>query len=116
MFTRFHSEVNWKLKAIRIAQSLDHRQQEIKAFFLPPPNSGFPGGSSGKEAVGQCTGHKKCGFHPWVGKIPWRKKWQPTPVFLPGESHGHRSLAGYSSWGCKESDMTEVNCGVGEDS
>ena len=43
------------------------------------------------------------------------KKWQPTPVFLPGESHGQRSLAGYSSWGRKELDMTEVNCGV-EDS
>ena len=42
-----------------------------------------------------------------VGKIPWKKKWQPTPVFLLGEFHGHRSLAGYSSWGCKESDMTE---------
>ena len=47
------------------------------------------------------------GFHPWVGKIPWRRKWQPTPVLLPGESHGWRSLVGYSPWGCKESDMTE---------
>ena len=43
----------------------------------------------------------------WVGKIPWRRKWQPTPLFLPGEFHGQRSLAGYSSWGCKESDTTE---------
>ena len=47
------------------------------------------------------------GFGPWVWKIPWRRAWQPTPVFLPGESHGERSLVGYSSWGCKESDMTE---------
>ena len=37
----------------------------------------------------------------WVGKIPWRRKWQPTPVFLPGKSHGHRSLAGYSPWWCQ---------------
>ena len=44
---------------------------------------------------------------PWVGKIPWRRKWQPTPVFLPGEFHGQRILAGYSPWGYKESDMTE---------
>ena len=44
---------------------------------------------------------------PWVGKIPWRRKWQPTPVFLPGKSHGWMSLAGYSPWGCKESDTTE---------
>ena len=41
------------------------------------------------------------GFNPWVRKIPWRRKWQPTPVFLPGKSHGQRSLEGYSLWGCK---------------
>ena len=46
-------------------------------------------------------------FDPWVSKIPWRRAWQPTPVFLPGEFHGHTSLAGYSPWGHKESDMTE---------
>ena len=46
-------------------------------------------------------------LNPWVGKIPWRRKWQPTPIFLPGKSHGWRSLAGYSPWGPKESDMTE---------
>ena len=40
----------------------------------------------------------------WVGKIPWRRKWQPTPVFSPGKCHGQRSLVGYSPWGCKESD------------
>ena len=47
------------------------------------------------------------GFAPRVGKIPWRRKWQPTPVFLPGESHGQRSLVGYSPWGCKKSNMTK---------
>ena len=47
------------------------------------------------------------GFDPWVGKIPWRRAWQPIPVFLPGKSHGQRSLAGYSPWGSKESDTTE---------
>ena len=47
------------------------------------------------------------GFDPWVGKIPWRRKWQPTPVFLPGESHGQRSLEGYSPRRCKELDKTE---------
>ena len=46
------------------------------------------------------------GFDPWVGKIPWRRAWQPTPVFLPGESHGQRSLVGYSPRGHKESDTT----------
>ena len=48
------------------------------------------------------------GFNLWVRKIPWRRKWQPTPVFLPGKSNGQRSLAGYSPWGCKESDMTKM--------
>ena len=47
-------------------------------------------------------------FDPWVGKIPWRRAWLPTPVFLPGESYGQRSLADYSPQGLKESDMTEV--------
>jgi len=51
----------------------------------------------GKEPAHQCRRHKRQGgFYPWVGKIPWRRKWQPTPVFLSGESHGQRSLAGYS--------------------
>ena len=47
------------------------------------------------------------GFDPWVRKIPWRRKWQSTPVLLPGKSHGQRSLVGYSPWGCKELDTTE---------
>ena len=52
-------------------------------------------------------GHRRPGFDPWVRKIPWRKKWQPTPVFLPEKSHGQRSLVGYSPWGPEELDMTE---------
>ena len=62
---------------------------------------------SGKESVCQCRSHRRLEFKPWVGKIPWRRKWQSTPVFLPGESHGQRSLVGYSPWGCKESDTIE---------
>ena len=45
--------------------------------------------------------------NPWVGKIPWRREWPSTPVFLPGKSHGQRSLLGYSPWSCKESDRTK---------
>ena len=56
---------------------------------------------------------KRCGFDPWVEKMPWRRKWQPTVVFLPGKLHGHRSLAGYSPWGRKELDMTEATYGEG---
>ena len=58
-------------------------------------------GIRGKESTCQCRRQKTCGFGPWVRKIPWRRKWQSTPVFLPGESHGQRSLMGYSPWGHK---------------
>ena len=57
---------------------------------------GFPGSANGKEPACQCSKHKRCRFNPWVGKIPWRRAWQPTPVFLPGKSQGQRSLEGYS--------------------
>ena len=57
---------------------------------------GFPGGSSGKELSSQCRRHKRCQFNPWVRKIAWRRAWQPTPVFLPGEFHEQRSLMSYS--------------------
>ena len=61
----------------------------------------FPGGS---DICLQCW---RPGFNPWVRKISWRRKWQPTPVFLPGKFHGQRSLVVYSPWGLKESDTTE---------
>ena len=49
------------------------------------------------------------GLIPRSGRFPWRRAWQPTPIFLPGDSHGQKNLVGYSPWGRKESDMTEVN-------
>ena len=58
---------------------------------------------SGKKSACQC---RRLRFDPWVGKIPWRKKWQLISVFLPGKSDGQRSLVGYSPWGLKELDMT----------
>ena len=63
---------------------------------------GFPGGTSGKELACQSRRPKRCRFIPWVEKIPWKRAWQPTPIFLLGESHGQRKLAGYSPWGGKE--------------
>ena len=66
-------------------------------------------GASGKEATCWCRRHKRYQFNPWIGKIPWKRIWLPTAVFLPGESHGQRSLVGYSPWGLKESDTTEVS-------
>ena len=66
------------------------------------------GDASGKEATSQCRACKRRGFNPGVGKISWRRAWQPTPVFLPGKLHGRRSLAGYSPSGQKELDTTEA--------
>ena len=60
---------------------------------------GLPKGQSGKESACPCRSSRRCGFDPWVGKILWRRKWQPTPVFLPGKCHGQRSLARYSPRG-----------------
>ena len=65
----------------------------LNTYKVPNVRS-FPGGTSGKEPACQCRRHKRCKFNPWVGKIPWRRAWQPTPVFLPGKSHGQRSLVG----------------------
>ena len=68
---------------------------------------GFPAGAVGKESTCQCRRHKRCRFDSWIGKIPWRRKWQRTLVFLPGKFHGQRRRSGYSPQGCKELDMTE---------
>ena len=57
---------------------------------------GFPAGASGKELTCQCRRHRRHRFDPWETNIPWRRAWQPTPGFLPGESQGQRSLVGYS--------------------
>ena len=64
----------------------------------------FPGGSDGKASVYNAG---RPGFDPWVWKICWRRKWQSTPVLLPGKSHGQKSLISYSPWGRNELDMTE---------
>ena len=68
---------------------------------------GFPGAASGKEPTCRCRKHKRQWFNPWIGKIPWRRAWQPTPVFLPGKSLGQRSLDSYGPLDNKESDTTE---------
>ena len=71
--------------------------QLVKKTDTPPPTC-------------QCRRHKSRGFDHWVGKIPWRGKWQPAPVFLPGKFHGQRSLAGYNPRSRKESDMKGDAC------
>ena len=84
-----------------------HKKSTKELASLISLHQVFPGGTSGKELTCQCRGHKTCEFNPWVRKIPWRRARQLTPVFLPGESHGQRSLMGYSPQGRKESDKTE---------
>jgi len=60
----------------------------LKKGLYPTIHVGFTGGASGKELACQCMRRKRHGFDPWVGKIPWRRSWQHTPVFMPGESYG----------------------------
>ena len=83
------------------------RYPQIQAWV-----QGFLGGTRTiqchKEQFCQYRRHKRCKFDPWVKQIPWKWKWQPIPVFLPGESNGQRGLMGYSPQGLKESDTTEV--------
>ena len=77
----------------------------FQSFNFGNMHTGLSGRCSGRESAYQCRSLE--GLNPWTGKIPWRRKWQPTPVFSPGKFHAQRSLAGYSPWGHKESDTTE---------
>ena len=84
----------------------DDSASSSKASLLGPPRW-----HSGKELTSQCKRPRRRGFDPWVGKIPWRGKLQPIPVFLPGKFHGQRrSLVGHSTWGLKESYTAEHTC------
>ena len=76
----------------------------LSVYISPFLSIWLPRWLSGKESSCQ---RSICKFDPWVGKIPWSRKWQPIPVFLSGKSHGQRSMTGYSPWGYKELDTTE---------
>ena len=84
------------LKIVQI--SVEPRSYCLRQFTGCMMIRGFPWWLSGKESACQC---RRCGFDPCIRKIPWKRKRQPTPVFLPGKYHGQRSLAGYSPWGHK---------------
>ena len=88
-----------------LSSLLSNKQQKISVSNTF--NQGISGGPSGKESTCQCRICRKYRLQSWVGKIPWRKKWQGSPVFSTIKSHGQRSLLGYSPWGRKESDMTK---------
>ena len=68
---------------------------------------GSLGGASGTESACQCRRYKRRRFDPWIRKVPWSRKWQPAPIYLPGKFHGQRSLAGYSPQARRELDITE---------
>ena len=96
----FHVESDWDLEDI-LNGKFDTTHAEptmhiIKGVIII--RAGFPWWFSGKETACQC---RRCRFNLWVRKIPRRRDWLPTPAFLPGKSHGQRSLVGYSPWGCK---------------
>ena len=92
--------INWSMHGVQLATPMP----QFGGFggVSPASEIGLPRWSSSKEGACQCRRHR---VDPWVGKIPWRRKWQPTPVFLPEKLHEQRSLVGYSPH--KELDMTE---------
>ena len=92
--------VTWCVRAAQSARSSGD-------LHLTQQCEGFPGGSRDKASACQCRRHKRDRFDPQVGKISWRRKWQFTPLFFPGKSHGSSSLMGYSPWGWQELDTTE---------
>ena len=94
--------LRWKEKPTR-QETLrgDHSNNNKNNTRQVLGREGLPRWLGGKESACRC---KRCRFNPWSRKIPWRSKWQPTPVFLPGKCHGQRSLAGHSPWARKESD------------
>ena len=96
--TQVRVEPFMKTESFVYRSYLSHLGKEASIFIVPPL---MLRRLSGKESACQ---HRRHGFYLWVGKSPWRRKWQPILVFLPGDSHGQRNLVGYRPWGCKESD------------
>ena len=94
---------SWLISTFPQALSLSSIRTRNTHFWYCSQLFDFPGGSDSKVSAYNAGDR----FDPRVGKIPWRRKWQPPPVLLPGKSHGQSILVGYSPWGCKESDTTE---------
>ena len=118
MFTKTHTHTIWTLWISKTPYKLSYMKKIVawKDEVICPNSHDwitiqleicFPGCTSGKEPACQCRRHERHKLDPWVRKIPWSRKWQLIPVFLPGKFHGQRSMAGYHTWGCKELDMTE---------
>ena len=103
---------SWNLLAIQMLRPTESEPKEGRpeSYILPSlpcDSTRPPRWLNDRESACQCRRHW---FDPWVRKIPWRRKWESTPVFLPGESRGQRSLMGCNLWGHKESDIPERAC------
>ena len=92
----------WRAAVYEVSKSQTWLSNWTKYHLL-----GFAGGTDSKRSAFQYRRGKRCGFDPWFGEIPWRREWLPTPVFLPWEFHGQRSLTGYSPWDHQEPYMTQ---------
>ena len=88
-----------------IFQAISITQKQFES--LSPMPGGFPGGTGVKNPLAKAGIAEDAGSIPGSGSSPWSRKWQSTPVFLPGKLHGQRSLVGYRSWSQKESDTNE---------
>ena len=116
-FTRKKIKLS-KFKSLTQVSYLRGGRARLKPWFSNTKFHIFPtrhkiigsGDTSGKEFICQCRRRERCWFNHWAEKIPWSRKWQCTPVFLPGKFHGQRRLAGCSPWGLRELDMTEHAC------
>ena len=107
----FVQEMKWKLLSLiqkKERSQAKRKKSDFEMEICILRERGILDGTIGKESACQCRRHKRCWFNPWAGKIPWRRVWQPIPVFLPGKSHGQRSLAVYSPQGHKESDTLKL--------
>ena len=102
-YLQTHTPLGGNLPSVILRSSLYHScagvPWTIAAKHQQAPmicdHMGRPRWRSGKELACHCRRCKRCGFNSWAGKTAWRRRWQPTPVFLPGKSHGQRSLDGY---------------------
>ena len=105
---------NYWWESSQVQANLFMLQVVFKTKVVPTPKElmGFPGGTSGKVPTCQCRKHRRLGFHPWVRKIPWRRAWQPTPVFLPEESPWTEVPGGLRSIGSQRvgHDWSNLTC------
>ena len=99
MYTDTLNDMPIKYSNSSLERDRKYENYGVKMWELFGKHWGFPHGASGKEPTCQCRRLKRWRLDPWFWKIPWRRKWQPTPVFLSNKSHGQRSLAGFSPWG-----------------